>query len=118
MSTTPNRSAEGSTPAQPGGRRRLLRWLRWCAVVAGLAGILLLYMRDEGAERRALQTMPAPERQALFARTLKNLTQVCAEPADGMEDFCFDQARLAVEFPECDPACQALADRHGLHVRR
>ncbi|HEX7508336.1 MAG TPA: hypothetical protein VF550_16290 [Polyangia bacterium] len=61
--------------------------------------------------------MPQPERQALYARTLQNLRSVCSPPSDALHDFCRDQARLALEFSECDRACQQLADRQLSRVQ-
>jgi hypothetical protein len=96
---------------------RLPTWVKVTALVAAIAGGILLWVYSEGAERRAIRDMPAPERQALFARTVQNLTSICAPPDDAMHDFCREQAQLALEFQECDRACQQLADRQLSRVQ-
>jgi hypothetical protein len=93
-------------------QERRADWLRGVAVVVGLAGVLSLVGWCQGAEGRSIRALPAPERRALFARTLENLATVCAESPDGMHDYCEGQARLALEFSECEAACQALATGH------
>ncbi len=92
-------------------------WVKWTALVVAIAGGILLWVHSESAERRAIRDMPAPERRALFARTVQNLTSVCLQPDDAMRDFCREQAQLALEFQECDPACQQLADRQLSRVQ-
>ena len=80
-------------------------------VLLGIAAAILLLMWSEGSEQRAFRDMPPSERQALLSRTLENLKSVCTAPEDAMRGFCGDQARLVLEFPECDDACQNLARR-------
>ena len=65
----------------------------------------------QSAEERAIRALPEPERRSLYARTLENLATACAAPSEGLFDFCEAQARLALEFAECDGTCQALAER-------
>jgi hypothetical protein len=85
------------------------RALKAIAGVAGLAAALALYVASTGAEGRALRSLAEPERRALLARTLDNLRTVCRTPAEGIRDFCADQASLAIEFRECDADCRGLA---------
>ena len=92
-------------------------WVKWTALVVAIAGGILLWVHSEGAERRAIRDMPAPERQALFARTVQNLKSTCSAPDDAMRDFCREQAQLALEFQECDRACQELVDRQLSRVQ-
>jgi hypothetical protein len=77
------------------------------AIVAGLA----LYLYCAGSEQRAIRHLPVGERRALFERTLKNLQSLCSPAEESLRSFCLDQARLALEFPECEQACRTLADR-------
>ena len=108
MDTGLEESRAGDVPFH-GGRGD---WLRGVAVVAGLAGVVSLMGWCQGAEGRAIQAMPEPERRALYARTLENLATVCVDAPDGMHDYCEGEARLALEFSECEQSCQALAARH------
>ena len=96
---------------------RLPGWLKWTALVVAIAGAILLLIHSEGAERRAIRDMPAPERQALLARTVQNLKSICSPAEDAMRGFCREQAQLAMEFQECDKACQELADRQLSRVQ-
>ena len=96
---------------------RLPTWVKWTALAVAIAGAILLLVHSEGAERRAIRDMPAPGRQALLARTVQNLKSVCSPPNDAMRDFCREQAQLALEFQECDRACQQLADRQLSRVQ-
>jgi hypothetical protein len=93
------------------GRDKLRSLAKIGLVLLGITAAILLLMWSEGSERRAIRDMPPSERQALLSRTLENLKSVCAEPEDAMRGFCGDQARLVLEFPECDDACQSLARR-------
>jgi len=107
-------------PEMPDEEPRLTRlpgWMKWIALIVGIAGAILLLIHSEGAERRAIRDMPAPERQALFARTVQNLKSICSPAGDAMRDFCREQAQLALEFQECDRACQELAGRQISRVQ-
>jgi hypothetical protein len=107
-------------PEMPDEGSRLARvpgWVKWIALVVGIAGAILLLIHSEGAERRAIRDMPAPERQALFGRTVQNLKSICSPAEDAMRDFCREQAQLALEFQECDRSCQELADRQISRVQ-
>ena len=92
-------------------------WAAWITIIVALGGVLLLWVWSEGSEGRAIRALPPGERQALYTRTVQNLGSVCSLPDDDMRDFCGDQARLALEFPECDHACQELAKRQFARVR-
>jgi hypothetical protein len=110
----PSESQRTTEEHHPG---RWPRWLKWIALAAGIACALLLFIYSEGAERRAIRGLSEPERHALLARTLQNLNSICSPADDAMRDFCREQARLAMEFPECDKACQELADRQLSRVQ-
>jgi len=86
-------------------------WVKAAAVMVAIVAGLALYVYCAGSEGRAIHNLPVGERRALFDRTLKNLQSVCSPAEESMRSFCLDQARLALEFPECDRACQDLADR-------
>ena len=96
---------------------RLPAWAKWTALVLAIVGAILLWIHSEGAERGAIRSMPAGERQALLARTVQNLKSVCSPSSDAMRDFCREQAQLALEFQECDKACQELAERQLYRVQ-
>lgn len=118
MNTRLEWAAEGEATAEAPKHGRLGRWGSWAAGVVGLVGIIFLMVWCEGAEGRAIRNMPEGERHALFVRTLQNLESVCTAPEDAMHDYCAAQARLALEFSECDQACQALASRQISRVPR
>ena len=101
---------EHDSTSEP-ARDKLRSLVKIGLVLAGIAAAILLLMWSEGSERWAIRDMPRSERQALLSRTLENLKSVCTAPEDAMRGFCGDQARLVVEFPECDDACQNLARR-------
>ncbi len=63
-------------------------------------------MWQNTAQRRALEDQ---KRAEMYRRTLENVRSVCAQPKPGLEGYCRDQATVLLEFPECDPACVALA---------
>jgi hypothetical protein len=109
---------EAESTAEEPMHGRLGRWARWPAAVVGFAGVLFLMVWCEGAEQRAIRNMPEGERHALFVRTLQNLKSVCTAPEEAMHAYCAEQARIALEFSECDPACQALASRQISRVPR
>lgn len=63
----------------------------------------------QGSEQRAIRNLPADERAALYRRTRANVETVCASQDLALEEYCRDQARLLLEFPECDDACREMA---------
>jgi hypothetical protein len=108
---------ESEMPDEESRLARVPGWMKWIALIVGIAGAILLLIHSEGAERRAIRDMPAPERQALLARTVQNLKSICSPAENAMRDFCREQAQLAVEFQECDKACLELADRQLSRVQ-
>jgi hypothetical protein len=59
---------------------------------------------------RELAGLPPPTRQELYERTMANLASICAgTDSRRREDFCREQAELALRFPECDATCERLA---------
>jgi len=87
-------------PKQSGRGRGFVLWLLMLAVV--LTGAWLWQI----ASRK--QTQDA-HRAEMFQRTLESVRSACFPPKAGVESYCRDQALLLLEFPECDPACVALA---------
>ena len=104
-------SGRPELPEEDFPNARVPLWMKWGALVAALAAAILILIRSEYAERRAIEEMPAAERQALYARTVQNLNAICSPPEDAMRDFCHHQANLVLEFSECDRSCQALANQ-------
>ena len=102
---------ESEVPDEQPHHGKLSLVAKWAALVAVVAAAIFLVVWSEGAEQRAIREMPAVERQALLTRTLQNLRTVCSAPAEAMHDYCSGQARLALEFSECDHDCEALAYR-------
>jgi len=109
--------SESDMPEEQPHLGKLPTWVKLTALVVAIAGAALLLVHSEGAERRAIRDMPAPERQALLTRTLQNLNSVCSPPNDALRDFCREQAHLALEFQECARDCQVLADRQLSRVQ-
>jgi hypothetical protein len=110
-------TSESQMPDEQSHLDRLPSWVKWTAIVLVIAGAILLLVHSEGAERSAIRDMPAPQRQALLARTVQNLRSICSPPEDAMRDFCRDQAQLALEFQECDRPCQELVARQLSRVQ-
>ena len=90
------------------GSRRLLLWL---AIALGAAGTAAYLVWAAGAERRALQGLPAEERRALYLRTVQELESACANPPEALRVHCRQEAEFLSSFPECDRACQELVRR-------
>ena len=97
----------GTVAPAPAGSKRSV--VRTALLVVGVILGLLLWWWSQGAEERAIRGLPEPERRALFQRTLENVTSVCQATQGPMQDFCRNQARMLLEFPECDEPCQGLA---------
>lgn len=101
--------------APPSARATARQRSRRIAVAVAAAALVIallavMYLRGT-AERRAIARLPAPERRALYDRTLSTLRSTCnphARPA-GLEGYCADQAAFIQRFPECDSACEDLA---------
>jgi hypothetical protein len=79
------------------------------AMAFGLAAVaVVVWLLASRSEEATLRGLPATERAALVDRTLANLRDVC-HGAGRPRGFCLEQARLALELPECREACQAAA---------
>lgn len=82
----------------------MARWLVPIAFLLALAAALLWH-------NAARLGAPNPHRGEMYQRTLENARSFCEPAKPGLESYCRDQASLLLEFPECDPACVALARR-------
>lgn len=81
------------------------------------AAVVVTLIAIHGDDQRALRSLPAAERDQLYARTLQNLNTVCATEEAALRDFCEEQARLLKALPECDDACYRLADKQLFRVQ-
>jgi len=105
-------NGSGRSPSKPSAQLA-----RSAALAAATAALLLLlgagYWLSSDDEKREIQDLPVPQRQALYQRTLENLKTVC-DPAPGrsVREFCRGQASLALKFPDCDDDCRRTARRH------
>jgi hypothetical protein len=88
------------------------------AAFALMIGAILTQVTDRRSERATIEQLPAGERQALYERTLQTLSTTCSEPVAGLDKFCREQADFIVQFPECDNACVAMAQRHRSQATR
>jgi hypothetical protein len=113
----PNGSSRAPAPAPARSARGAL------AGTVLLAGVLVLaigyWWWSAGGEGREIRELPPAQRHALYQRTIENLKTIC-DPAPGrsVREFCRNQARLALEFPECDDDCRTIARRHMSLPRR
>ena len=105
----------GIVETDPAGRMRNI--VKTALLVVSVVLGLFLWWWSERAQERAIHELPEQERQALFLRTIENVKSVCRAPESAMQDFCRNQARMALEFPECDETCQGLAQAHLQPVR-
>lgn len=93
-----------------GSRRDRPSWLSAIAVVLALVGLFFIWIWFRDSEGRAVRSMPAAERAALFQRTLEDVRTACGPGrAEDLLDHCEHQARFLLKFPECDAACARLA---------
>ena len=93
--------------AVPAGRQRSRRELVWVVVIALLVVLAATRVWHCAAQQRS----PDQRRAEMYQRTLETARSTCTPPKPGLESYCRDQATLLLEFPECDPACVALARR-------
>ncbi len=93
-------------------------WRASLLLASVAAALLALFAWRASLPARAIDDLPEAERRALYHRTLESLDTVCRSHPASLEDFCRDQAELAVRFRECDPACHALAEPHLPHSSR
>lgn len=91
--------------------RRWLRKIGSTLLVVAIAAIGIGYwVWMEGAQARAVSTLPASDRARFFERTMADLRLCHAEgQRDGLREYCERQAMIALAFPECHADCRALA---------
>lgn len=74
-----------------------------------LVAMSLILYRWEKQKQRAVQDLPAAERQSLYLRTLQNFRTVCAPfPKAELKEHCQQDAEFLELFPECDSSCKSL----------
>jgi cytochrome b pre-mRNA-processing protein 3 len=88
-------------PAVAGALTRL-------TVAALLVLGLVVWVWHLGAERRAIEAMPAEARAVLFADTLRVFRATCAPPQEGLLEHCQHQAAFLTNFTECQDDCRSL----------
>jgi hypothetical protein len=119
MTTGTTTASPGASP--PASDQQRFRQLGIAGAIVVLALCLGgLWAWNHGAEQRAIRHLAAPERRALYERTLGTLRAPC-EPSQrpqGLEAFCRKQALFILEFPDCDAACAVLARRQLLRPAR
>jgi uncharacterized protein HemX len=98
-------------PLVDGGSRRLGRALAWIALALAVVGAAGYLVWQQGAEDRAIRSLPAEERRAQFLRTAEELRTICADPPEALRAHCRQQAEFLSRFPECDAACRLLVER-------
>lgn len=86
--------------------------------LAGLGGLLLLALVIgftlllRTCSVRELESLPEPERRALYDRTLETLRTSCMHSrGPTLTKHCRDQATFIQRFPECQQECRELAER-------
>ena len=97
-------SGEASPPA-----RRRLEWLVPALAVLAI-GAALAWSNSGIPDRRAIRSLPEPQRLALLSRTVDELKRSCGEGRpDALKDHCRELASFASKFDECRGDCEALA---------
>jgi hypothetical protein len=104
--------SEERDSSAPSARRGVLRSALFALFIAAL---IAFWIWSNDAERRAIRNLPATERAGVYQRTLENFQSVCASADLALEEYCRDQARTLLAFPECDESCRELA--HGRITR-
>jgi hypothetical protein len=62
-----------------------------------------------GEPSRAIERLPASERQELYEQTKSEMQRLCRAPiADGFIERCRAQGAFLILFPECDVGCRDL----------
>lgn len=86
------------------------KWIAGFFAILFLSGLAIFWHQQTTPELRQL---PLSERRTLYLRTLDTLRTSCASGAPAaavLDDHCRHQAAFISQFPECDAACQALAE--------
>lgn len=109
------------TRAAMAKRERRSRFILVASVLGGLGFFWAGATLSRREETVGIRSLPAAQRQSLYARTLDELSTICREPAAAggqLHDHCVAQARFVLELPECDDACQSVVSAVLPHARR
>jgi hypothetical protein len=111
-----SRQAVAPEGARP--RSRLLDWALRLVLLAIVILAVAYWAWMRGAEMRAVEQMPEPERAALYERTLEELKMMCEPPiANGLEDRCQTESEFIALFPECQDECRRLLEHQRVPMR-
>ena len=69
---------------------------------------IFLWVWSLGTERRAIHDLPAAQRAAVYADTMRTFAAMCVPPRTGLEKHCRSQAGFLVNFADCDQHCRDL----------
>jgi hypothetical protein len=84
---------------------------RFAAIVI-LAALFALGLHAVFADRRALESVPAPQRAELLSRTVAELRDFCGTRASAaLKDHCRELASFASGFDACQGECEELVRR-------
>jgi len=79
-------------------------------IVLGLVSLVAAVLPGH----RDLSGLPAAERSRLYAETRALVETACVPPRSWTpSDYCSEQIRQLLAFPECDAACRELAQKTG-----
>jgi hypothetical protein len=86
---------------------------KWSALVTAFSAAAILLTMSSRVEPRAIREVPSSSHQAFPTNLLAGLQAACSQSqnVDAMRDFCSNQPRLVLEYPECGKACQGLSKR-------
>jgi hypothetical protein len=111
VSEAPGTGAAREEPRDGWRARRIGRILGWAAASVAVLGAIAYLAFRQTAEQRAVMSLPAEERRALYRRTIQDLETVCAHRVEALRPHCQQQAEFAPKFPECDEACRKLVEQ-------
>jgi len=84
-------------------------WIAAAVAVVLIVGVLLI---QRFAREKELRSLPKATQSALYVQTMQALKTACAGTLDeNLQAYCQEQAELLADLPECDAACQKLAER-------
>lgn len=83
--------------------------LKWVALLAVAAGIVLTVYVSQTQIDRDLQDMPEADRRALYQRTLEVVRACASHTAPSLAEPCRAEAELLRHFAECERDCRQLS---------
>jgi cytochrome b pre-mRNA-processing protein 3 len=106
--------ADGHSPS------KVRRVLTLSALGLVVGGMILSWLWERGAEKRALMNLSPQERRPVYTRELENLHVLCGDGPgkEAMAERCRTQAEFLLDFPECDAACQAFVQEQRPHATK